>query len=72
MPRLRRCWDRGSVARPRSPAKSLVPTRISLTWIVYVALLDDGSQVALSPDEFVARFGWQNDPNQAYLLGPTP
>ena len=53
------------------PADTAIPASLK-EQIVYVALLDDGSQVTLSPDEFAARFGWQNDPNQAYLLGPTP
>jgi WD40 repeat protein len=53
------------------PADTAVPASLK-EQIVYVALLDDGSQLTLSPDEFAARFGWQNDPNQAYLLGPTP
>lgn len=53
------------------PADTAIPASLK-EQIVYVALLDDGSQVTLSPDEFAARFGWQNDPHQAYLLGPTP
>jgi len=53
------------------PADTAIPASLK-EQIVYVALLDDGSQVTLSSDEFAARFGWQNDPNQAYLLGPTP
>ena len=51
------------------PADTAIPASLK-EQIVYVALLDDGSQVTLSPDEFAAKFGWQNDPNQAYLLGP--
>jgi hypothetical protein len=27
-----------------------------------VALLEDGSQVTLSPAEFQDRYGWRNDP----------
>jgi hypothetical protein len=53
------------------PADTAIPASLR-EQIVYVALLDDGSQVTLSPDEFAARFGWQNDPNESYLLGPTP
>ena len=53
------------------PADTAIPASLK-DQIVYVALFDDGSQVHLSPDEFAARFGWKNDPNQAYLLGPTP
>ena len=53
------------------PADTAIPASLK-EQIVYVALLDDGSQATLSPDEFAAKFGWQNDPNQAYLLGPTP
>jgi WD40 repeat protein len=36
--------------------------------IVYVAQLDDGSNVTFSPEEFRAKFGWQNDPKKARLL----
>lgn len=36
--------------------------------IVYVAQLDDGSNITLSPAEFAQRFGWKNDPNKATLL----
>ena len=36
--------------------------------IVYVAQLDDGSHVTLSPAEFSARFNWKNDPEKATLL----
>jgi formylglycine-generating enzyme required for sulfatase activity/WD40 repeat protein len=36
--------------------------------LVYVAQLDDGSNVTLSPQEFRAKFGWQNDPKKARLL----
>ena len=36
---------------------------------VYVALLPDGSQRTYTPAEFVAKFGWKNDPEKAELLG---
>ena len=35
---------------------------------VYVAQLDDGSHVTLTPAEFAARFGWKNEPEKATLL----
>ena len=38
--------------------------------IVYVAMLDDGSQRTYSPAEFAQRFGWKNEPDKAILLGP--
>jgi hypothetical protein len=37
--------------------------------VVYVAQLDDGSNITLSPQEFAKRFGWKNDPEKATLLG---
>ena len=36
--------------------------------IVYVAQLDDGSHLTLSPADFVQKFGWKNDPEKATLL----
>jgi WD40 repeat protein len=36
--------------------------------IVYVAQLDDGSNITLSPQEFTQRFGWKNNPEKATLL----
>jgi WD40 repeat protein len=33
----------------------------------YVALLEDGSQVTLTPEEFTQRFGWKNDPDKVRL-----
>ena len=38
--------------------------------IVYVAMHEDGSQRTYTPAEFSEKFGWKNDPEQAYLLGP--
>ena len=38
-------------------------------YILYVAQLDDGSNVTLTPAEFAARFAWKNDPEKATLLG---
>ena len=38
--------------------------------IVYVALTEDGHQEAYAPTAFAAKFGWKNDPETAYLLGP--
>jgi hypothetical protein len=35
--------------------------------LLYVAELDDGSQVTLSTEEFAKRFGWKNDPSKATL-----
>jgi hypothetical protein len=32
--------------------------------VVYVAQLDDGSNITLSPQEFAKRFGWKNDPRK--------
>lgn len=37
--------------------------------VVYVAQLDDGSNITLSPQEFAERFGWKNDPEKATLMG---
>ena len=28
---------------------------------------DDGSQLTLTPDEFAAKYGWQNDPERVRL-----
>ncbi len=36
--------------------------------LIYVAQLDDGSQITLSPAEFSKRFNWKNDPEKATLL----
>ncbi len=83
MDEISRALQRASVAAllgPRPCGKTTLARQIAgpdahffdLEQIVYVALLDDGSQVTLSPDAFAAKFGWQNDPNRAYLLGPTP
>jgi len=36
--------------------------------IVYVAELDDGTHLTLSPADFVQKFGWKNDPEKATLL----
>jgi WD40 repeat protein/formylglycine-generating enzyme required for sulfatase activity len=36
--------------------------------IVYVAMLEDGSQRTYSPAEFAKAFGWKNDPAKARLL----
>jgi formylglycine-generating enzyme required for sulfatase activity/serine/threonine protein kinase/WD40 repeat protein len=35
--------------------------------ILYVAELDSGEQVTLTPEEFAARFGWKNDPAKAIV-----
>ena len=37
--------------------------------IVYVAMLDDGSQRTYTPAEFAAKFNWKNDPEKVELLG---
>jgi len=36
--------------------------------VVYVAQLDDGSNITLSPIEFANRFGWKNAPEKATLM----
>ncbi len=36
--------------------------------VVYVAQLDDGSNITLTPQEFAKRFGWKNDPEKATLM----
>ncbi len=36
--------------------------------IVYVAELDNGSNITLTPAEFATRFAWKNDPEKATLL----
>lgn len=36
--------------------------------IVYVAMLEDGSQVTLTPKAFAERFGWKNGPAKAQLM----
>ena len=36
--------------------------------IVYVAQLDDGSQITLSAAEFSRKFGWKNNPEMATLF----
>ena len=40
--------------------------------IVYVAMLEDGSQRSYAPAEFAEKFGWKNDPEKATLLQLTP
>ncbi|MBM4095108.1 MAG: hypothetical protein FJ276_37735 [Planctomycetes bacterium] len=40
--------------------------------IVYVAELDDGVQVTLSPSEFAKRFGWHNEPQRVKLSETAP
>jgi WD40 repeat protein len=40
--------------------------------IVYVAMLEDGSQQTFTPAEFEKRFGWKNDPGKARLLKLDP
>jgi WD40 repeat protein len=37
--------------------------------VVYVALTEDGAQETYTPSAFRAKFGWQNDPDKAWLLG---
>ena len=50
-------------ASPEQPDKGTDPAGLAAVEqpIVYVAQLDDGSNVTLSPQEFRAKFGWQND-----------
>jgi len=40
--------------------------------IVYVAMLDDGSQRTYTPAEFVKQFNWKNDPAKARLMKLEP
>lgn len=40
--------------------------------IVYVAQIDAGHNITLSPAEFQKRYGWKNDPAKARLLKLTP
>ncbi len=40
--------------------------------IVYVAMLEDGSQRTYTPAEFAKEFGWRNDPQKARLLQLDP
>jgi len=40
--------------------------------IVYVAMLDDGSQQTFTPAQFDEKFGWKNDPNKATFLKLDP
>ena len=40
--------------------------------IVYVALLDDGSQKTCAPQAFADAFGWKNDPSKARLMKLDP
>lgn len=37
--------------------------------LVYVAQLDDGSQITLTAEEFEKRFGWKNDPERVRMAG---
>lgn len=37
-------------------------------FVVYVAQLEDGSQVTYSPQEFAQKYGWTNDPTRATLM----
>ena len=57
-------------ASPEQPDEGADPAGLAAVeqHIVYVAQLDDGSNVTLSPQEFRAKFGWQNDPKKARLL----
>jgi hypothetical protein len=57
-------------ASPEQPDEGTDPAGLAAVeeHIVYVAQLDDGSNVTLSPQEFRAKFGWQNDPKKARLL----
>jgi len=57
-------------ASPEQPDEGTDPAGLAEVeqHIVYVAQLDDGSNVTLSPEEFRAKFGWQNDPKKARLL----
>ncbi len=36
--------------------------------IVYVAQLEDGSNVTYTPAEFAKKFNWKNDPSKARFL----
>ena len=36
--------------------------------LVYVVETDDGAQHIMTPDEFAAKYDWQNDPEQVRLL----
>ena len=40
--------------------------------LVYVALLENGTQQTYTPADFAARFKWQNDPEQAMLFEMRP
>ncbi len=40
--------------------------------IVYVAMLDDGSQQTFTPEAFAKKFNWKNDPAKARLMGLDP
>lgn len=57
-------------ATPEQPDEGTDPAGLAAVeeHLVYVAQLDDGSNVTLSPQEFRAKFGWQNDPKKARLL----
>lgn len=57
-------------ASPEQPDEGTDPAGLAAVeeHLVYVAQLDDGSNVTLSPQEFRAKFGWQNDPKKARLL----
>jgi serine/threonine protein kinase/WD40 repeat protein/formylglycine-generating enzyme required for sulfatase activity len=57
-------------ASPEQPDEGTDPAGLAEVeqHIVYVAQLDDGSNVTFSPKEFRAKFGWQNDPKKARLL----
>jgi WD40 repeat protein len=33
-------------------------------WLVYVAQLEDGSQVTLTPEEFAKKYPWKNNPDK--------
>jgi WD40 repeat protein len=55
--------------RTQSPNNAISP--LLDEQIVYVAMLEDASQITLTPAEFRARFGWKNDPRRVrFLAGP--
>ena len=44
------------------------PFSLAAVRVVYVALLEDGTQQTYTPAEFAAKFGWKNEPKKATLL----
>lgn len=64
--------DRRPLALPRSHRPLPRQPRRRKTKIVYVAMLEDGSQHSYTPAEFAEKFGWKNAPEKATLLQLTP